>query len=104
MPADDKWDEKTVSRGSVVYSSYCARCHGSSLLSTAILPDLRRSPLVKNRPAFESVVLKGTLSDRGMVSFAGHLTEDQVDAVRAYISAGARLLRQQSEAQPVSRR
>jgi mono/diheme cytochrome c family protein len=65
-------------------------------LSTAILPDLRRSPLIRNRPAFESVVLKGALSDRGMVSFAGHLTEDQVDAVRAYISAGARLLQRQS--------
>jgi len=99
IPADDNWDEKTVSLGSGVYSSYCARCHGSSLLSTAILPDLRRSPLIRNRPAFESVVLKGALSDRGMVSFAGHLTEDQVDAVRAYISAGARLLQRQSATQ-----
>jgi len=95
-PADTTWSKETTDRGSLLYSSYCARCHGSSLLSSGITPDLRRSPLIRNREAFEGVVLKGALNDRGMVSFAGHLSADQVEAIRAYISAGARLLQKQS--------
>ncbi len=102
-PADDSWDRNTIELGAAIYSNYCARCHGSSLLSSGITPDLRRSPLIRNRTGFESVVLKGALNDRGMVSFAGHLSAEQVDAIRAYISSGARLLQTQ-ESQPVSRR
>ncbi|HVW71512.1 MAG TPA: PQQ-binding-like beta-propeller repeat protein, partial [Steroidobacteraceae bacterium] len=97
-PAAQTWPEETVQRGSLLYSSFCARCHGSSLLSSGITPDLRRSPLVASGEAFNQVVLQGILTERGMVSFAGHLDPAQVDSIRAYISAGARLLQQQERA------
>ena len=99
-PSSQTWPRQTVDAGSGLYANYCGRCHGASLLSSGITPDLRRSSMIANRAAFEAVVLQGALTARGMVSFAGHLTAEQVESIRAYVSAGARVLQSQENAAP----
>jgi mono/diheme cytochrome c family protein len=94
-PSSETWSKATVAAGDSLYANYCGRCHGASLLSSGITPDLRRSLMVSDRRAFDSVVLEGVLTARGMVSFAGHLTAAQVESIRAYISTGARTLQLQ---------
>lgn len=93
--ASDQWSQPRVDEGRGLYSSYCSRCHGASLLSTGILPDLRRSPMSSHRESFATVVLEGALESRGMISFADTLSADQVESIRAYVNSSARVLHKQ---------
>jgi mono/diheme cytochrome c family protein len=68
-------------------------CHGQGAAARAAFPDLRRSPLVMDQAAFDSVVLQGTRSSRGMVSFAGRLQPADTEAVRAYLISQAEVAR-----------
>lgn len=97
-PSNETWPKATVDAGNALYGNYCGRCHGASLLSSGITPDLRRSPMIGSREAFDNVVLQGVLKERGMVSFAGHLSAGQVESIRAYISSSARVLQTQGSA------
>lgn len=94
-PTSEQWPQPRIDEGRGLYSSYCSRCHGASLLSTGILPDLRRSPMSGHRGSFAKVVLEGALEPRGMISFAGSLTSEQVESIRAYVISSARLLQSQ---------
>jgi quinohemoprotein ethanol dehydrogenase len=38
-----------------------------------------------NKQAFMAVVHQGILKDRGMVSFASSLSEEEIDAIREYV-------------------
>lgn len=99
MPTAEQWPQKQIDEGNGLYSNYCSRCHGASLLSSGILPDLRRSPMVGHRESFAKVVLDGALEPRGMISFAGSLTPEQVESIRAYVISSARLLQAQDQKQ-----
>jgi alcohol dehydrogenase (cytochrome c)/quinohemoprotein ethanol dehydrogenase len=74
-----------MSTGKQVYSRYCFACHGLNAVSGGITPDLRRSPIVYDRGAFDAVVREGALSARGMVSFASEITPEETEALRAYL-------------------
>ena len=54
-----------------------------------MLPDLRVTPAIGNVALWNSIVLDGTLTDRGMVSFAAELDEPDTEAIRAYLVARA---------------
>jgi hypothetical protein len=54
-----------------------------------MLPDLRSSPAINTAQLWQSIVLGGALSDRGMVSFAAELDEAAAESVRAYLIARA---------------
>jgi quinohemoprotein ethanol dehydrogenase len=70
---------ESVASGAKLYATYCARCHGGG----TILPDLRTSsPGVYE--LYDTILLKGTLTQRGMPSFA-FLTSTDVDALKAYV-------------------
>jgi mono/diheme cytochrome c family protein len=73
-------------RGFGVFHTYCAVCHGDSAVGGGVIPDLRWSQIVANEAAFNSVVIDGTLKDRGMVSFAPVMAAGDTDALRAYIT------------------
>ncbi len=79
---DEEHPRQTIAQGGELFRAFCERCHAAGTL----LPDLRRS-----RPgmfaAYENILLKGTLSDRGMPSFASQLTRDEVRALRAWVIA-----------------
>jgi len=84
-------DAQTLNEGMVHYQRNCAVCHGELAISSGVLPDLRWSTVSAKADAWKSVVLDGSLSERGMVSFAEHLDEEQIEAVRAYVVKQAHL-------------
>ncbi|HEY0938496.1 MAG TPA: PQQ-dependent dehydrogenase, methanol/ethanol family [Steroidobacter sp.] len=99
MPTAERWPQKRIDEGAGLYTSYCSRCHGASLLSSGILPDLRRSAMAGHPDAFAKVVLGGALESRGMISFAGSLTSEQAESIRAYVISSAKVLQTQEAAQ-----
>ncbi|WP_439100226.1 PQQ-dependent dehydrogenase, methanol/ethanol family [Congregibacter sp.] len=83
-------DEETINAGLVHYARNCAVCHGPFAISSGVLPDLRWSPITTNAETWKSVVHDGVLAKNGMVSFADHLSEEDVEAIRAYVIYQAR--------------
>lgn len=67
--------------GAINVRRYCTICHGSS----TIWPDLSRATPILNRAAFKAVVHDGVRQRRGMPSFAQFMTENDVEAIRAYL-------------------
>ena len=87
--ADSFGDETMIAEGSVHYARNCTVCHGPLAVSSGVLPDLRWSAISGNEMAWKGVVIDGNLAANGMVSFADHLTPDQVESIRAYVLAQA---------------
>jgi len=77
--------QEQVGAGSSLFMRYCAVCHGVAAISGGALKDVRHSAMISSTAAFNSVVLDGVLLDNGMVSFAEVLSEDDAEAVRAFI-------------------
>jgi quinohemoprotein ethanol dehydrogenase len=79
---------ETVARGEELYGkARCNWCHAHG--SPGVLPDLLNlSPAMHQ--AFKDVVLKGILESRGMASFADVLSEEDVEAIHAYLVDEAR--------------
>lgn len=50
-----------------------------------MLPDLRRSGALESASVWNAVVEGGALKDRGMASFKGSLSKDEMEAIRAYV-------------------
>ena len=86
-------DAATVAHGGEVFANNCAICHGQGGAARATFPDLRRSAMVNDQVAFDSVVLKGALAARGMGSFADRLKEGDTTALRAYLIGQAEAAR-----------
>ena len=74
----------TVQKGEGLYQNYCSTCHGDVAVSGGVLPDLRYSGTLANS-AWNEVVLGGTLTSYGMVSFSKELTGKDAEAIRAYV-------------------
>ena len=87
--ADSFGDETMIAEGSVHYARNCTVCHGPLAVSSGVLPDLRWSAISGNKMAWKGVVVDGNLAANGMVSFADHLTPDEVESIRAYVLAQA---------------
>jgi PQQ-dependent dehydrogenase (methanol/ethanol family) len=76
--------------GEEVYGRFCSTCHGTDGLSRGMFPDLRYSGALATPTAFRAIVIDGALSAKGMVSFkAAGLTNDDAEAVRAYVVSKA---------------
>jgi quinohemoprotein ethanol dehydrogenase len=87
-PPEATADEETVAQGKFLYHRHCVVCHGDAAVSGGLLPDLRASPALQGE-LFQSIVLDGVLTERGMVSYAAELGVDDVEAIRAYLIARA---------------
>jgi mono/diheme cytochrome c family protein len=74
------------------YSTHCARCHGQDVLGNPVAADLLKSAgpggPVAEHDAFVQVVKVGRPS-RGMPGFGSVLTDEQIDAIRAYVKGRA---------------
>lgn len=92
----ETWSAEVVSKGSALYG-HCLFCHGFSVISNGVVPDLRRSDAVLNGDLWKTIVIGGALESNGMVSFAGKLTPDDAEAIRAYVASRASLLRRDEE-------
>jgi PQQ-dependent dehydrogenase (methanol/ethanol family) len=86
-PSNEAFSPAQVAQGAAAYGARCAVCHGGY-----ILPDLRRSATIGDAAAFRSIVLGGALAERGMASFRDYLTEEQVEAIRAWANGEAKKL------------
>ena len=74
------------------YSTHCARCHGQDVLGNPVAADLLKSAApggpVAEHDAFVQVVKVGRPS-RGMPGFGSVLTDEQIDAIYAYVKGRA---------------
>ncbi len=82
-------DAALIEQGKSTYQRFCAGCHGDSAVSGGVLPDLRRSGAAGDKAAWHAIVREGVLRARGMVSFAGELTVEDAEAIRAYVAQRA---------------
>jgi mono/diheme cytochrome c family protein len=83
-----------VQVGRAQYTQYCSQCHGENGQTRgANFPDLTRTPLLHTQEGFDTIVLKGALSEKGMASFADTLKPADTQAIRAYIIARANELK-----------
>jgi mono/diheme cytochrome c family protein len=74
------------------YSVHCARCHGQDVLGNPVaanlLQSVREGGPMAGHDAFVAVVRAGR-ADRGMPAFGGVLSEEQSDAIYAYVKGRA---------------
>lgn len=74
-----------VSTGSYRYGRYCGTCHGDAAVGGGLLPDLRRSAIVGDKAAFQTVVHDGALKSNGMVGWSDVMSPEEIEAVRQYV-------------------
>lgn len=77
-----------IAQGEQVYGRYCSVCHGPAAISpdpNGAFPDLRISARLSSQEQWQAVVIGGELTEKGMVSFKEQMTEEDAEAVRAYV-------------------
>jgi quinohemoprotein ethanol dehydrogenase len=82
-------DAATLAKGAETYQAFCVMCHDTQFGNRGLFPDLRSSPMLHSREAFNAVVIGGALQPRGMVSFRDRFSAEDAEAVRAYITQRA---------------
>jgi len=75
----------TVQKGEGMYQRFCSTCHGDVAVSGGVLPDLRYSAVLGSAQQWSEVVLDGSLTSFGMVSFSKELSQKDTEAIRAYV-------------------
>jgi alcohol dehydrogenase (cytochrome c)/quinohemoprotein ethanol dehydrogenase len=88
-PPESMASAETVASGKYLYHRHCVACHGDAAVSGGMLPDLRATPALNSPELWNTIVLEGTLTDRGMVSYAAEVDEEASEAIRAYLVARA---------------
>ena len=78
--------EETVARGQLLYQQTCAVCHGQNAIGG--VADLRHMD-GETHDKFQQIVREGLYLDKGMASFADLVSEEEVDAIHAYVIARA---------------
>ena len=76
---------KSVFRGYELYNSYCYRCHGTDATESELAPNLRRTlETGMTTQQFLAVAMPGR-DDKGMPSWAGFLTEEEMTSIYKYV-------------------
>jgi quinohemoprotein ethanol dehydrogenase len=88
-PSSERFTSAQIATGNKFYFTYCTICHGGP-----VNPDLRRSTLLKDKDAWQKVVIDGVLSQNGMAGFAAYLRPEEAEGIRAYLNQEARALLQ----------
>ena len=79
--------EEDVARGEALYNRTCVGCHGIGGVAT-INADLRMMS-EETHERFQDIVRGGVLADKGMLSFAAAVTEDEAELIRQYVISQA---------------
>ncbi len=87
-------DPAAEARGIALYGIRCGVCHGYAVISGGTAPDLRGSSIPQSFDAFEAVVRKGALQERGMPRFE-ELSDQDLNDVRQYLRSRANDLRKE---------
>lgn len=84
---------EVVYHGSEKYIQYCSNCHGAYALSSGVAPDLKlMTP--ETHEAFNEIVLNGLYKDNGMIGFGKWLTEEDANAIHAYVVERSNITRE----------
>ncbi len=86
-PSSENFTPAQTATGNKFYFMYCTICHGGP-----VNPDLRRSALLKEKDAWQKVVIDGALSQNGMAGFAAYLKPEEAEGIRAYLNQEATVL------------
>jgi quinohemoprotein ethanol dehydrogenase len=91
-----------VAEGATLFGGFCGSCHSNFVPSP--VPDLRRSPMIRDAAVFASVVHDGALQARGMPAWDDLLSAEQVEQIRAHLVgvAAAAYAAQQGESAPAA--
>ena len=73
-----------LKRGSIVYHTFCAVCHGGMARGAGVVPDLRAISSA-TREIFHQIVLEGLYEGRGMAGYADVLTREDSDRILGYL-------------------
>ena len=84
VEGSDKKVTKDVFHGYQLYNSYCFRCHGTDATESSLAPDLRRFVAQRTRKDFQLVAMAGR-EDQGMPSWAGFLSEEEIQQIYQYV-------------------
>jgi quinohemoprotein ethanol dehydrogenase len=76
--------EAQVARGRELFGANCSKCHGENAIGG--VKDLRFMS-AETHAQFADIVLRGIRADKGMASFAGQLSAEDVEAIHAYLIA-----------------
>lgn len=95
QPPDWEATPEEIQRGGELYGQYCGRCHGAVKPDNdAGYPSLALLTEAQHR-SFKDIVLRGTMSERGMASFGDVLSDQDVEAIQAFIIDRQRTLREE---------
>jgi quinohemoprotein ethanol dehydrogenase len=86
---DDFGSEQQVAAGKILFNQNCSGCHGGDAKGNNLIPDLRYSAFTANEDAFRSVVIDGSLVEKGMISFAARVNEEEAESIRAFVVSQA---------------
>jgi PQQ-dependent dehydrogenase (methanol/ethanol family) len=81
-----------VQRGAVLYSQFCAACHGAGVVTAGVITDLRRSRRLADEAAWQEAVTTGIAGVGAMPKFHEFVTATDAAAIRAYVARQAAAL------------
>jgi cytochrome c len=84
VEGSDKKVTNDVFHGYQLYNSYCFRCHGTDATESSLAPDLRRYTANTSQKNFMLVAMAGR-EDKGMPSWAGFLSNEEVQQIYRYV-------------------
>ena len=88
--AEPEVSEETLARGNLLFFERCSWCHGYGAVGNGSFPDLRFTS-ESNHSIWNSILLEGAYLSKGMPSFEGVLTEEDAQAIRAYVIRQGRM-------------
>ena len=88
--ADTAASPDTLEHGRVLYLDRCSWCHGYDTVGNGSFPDLRYGSAATHS-IWNSIVLDGAYFGKGMPAFADILTEEDAQAIRAYVIRQSRI-------------
>jgi len=91
-PSDERFTPAQIATGAKYFVTYCTICH-----SGPVNPDLRRSPLLRDKETFRAVVIDGALAQNGMASFKAYMSAEDAEGIRAFLNGEARSLLAQEQ-------
>ena len=73
-----------IERGELLYHTWCTPCHGAGVTSGSALPDLKYLPAASHS-RWDLIVRQGVYATVGMPGFDHVLSEDDSEAIHAYV-------------------
>jgi quinohemoprotein ethanol dehydrogenase len=73
-----------IALGKDTFAQHCQYCHGDSVVSGGLIPDLRFSALL-GQEDWQDVVIGGALVEAGMISFGEIIDAEQAENIRVYV-------------------